>query len=849
MAPPSIVARAVNATAATTCEHCGATIATEDLQQGLAVRVDGRLTCSQCIDALPGTAVARINQLRAMRGFGVTTYAMPRKRHPALVGYTFTTASNISAHRRQIERGEAFSAPPLPNTAPIQPRSMKPPTRRGPSTAMIAAACVVLAVVAGTGWYLTTRADGEARSAAPAGVPTTPTPQATRLRTDLPVEPLAAWALVESDAASDGALRRVVADEVIADADRQLAAADAASGRGSVGEAKRLLAAITLPDHLWFRATQTRARERRAALDAPPTDAPESPGREPAPPSDDVPALATVVPPVPIEPPVEATPVGPVEPAALPTPASASGGERWLIAAKEWWNTDERGEWRKTSTGVKLDRATGDLVASVELGGGRYQVWIDARAEAADGFLHLSLGQHKSELFAPTPARSSKWHCLIREVTLSPGTTAVRLVASGKGWQVDRLWLAGVDVSPPSGDDVPAGAGAATYTPVPPRPPAPFIAAWEPRFIGQGAELDPLDERQRVPNRPGGIDRVFASAALRAKRKHALTLDLNGVDALDGGLVVVMHPNRADRLQITATIVDQDDKRWQGVLELSDDWQALAIDLRPVGLALDRLASLTLEDVAPNLTTPFLLGPVTVAANVAPTPDIIELRPPALIVPSARSFDEQLSAVALKRRSRNWRREFDPARVKVLVGQQLLLGEWDTLARAAIKDVIGLKEDEALPGRTLEALVMQDLWLNAMFDGDQPILDRQKHDLVLIATAGVEFPIGLSEPQAFVNFWKKAIDVCVEHGVMPVVVLGPSKVDPESKIDAERLWQDVELYVRTKRPGVPMIDLRPARARDFRHFLPGQTALAARLFADGYRELVGRMRWLQKATK
>ncbi|MBA3847977.1 MAG: hypothetical protein H0X45_15215, partial [Planctomycetes bacterium] len=385
------------------------------------------------------------------------------------------------------------------------------------------------------------------------------------------------------------------------------------------------------------------------------------------------------------------------------------------------------------------------------------------------------------------------------------------------------------------------------YTPVPPRPPAPYIAAWEPRFIGPGAEVDPLDERQRVPNRPGGIDRVFASAASRAKKKHVLTLDLADVDLVDGGLVVVVHPNRADRTQLQATIVDQDDKRWQGVIELGEDWQALAIDLRRVGLALDRLASLALEDVVPNLTTPFLLGPMTAVANAAPTPELVELRPPVLIVTSAKSFNDQLAAVALKRRSRDWRRDLDPTRVKVLVGPQLLLGEWDTLARAAIKDVIGLKEDDALPGRTLEAIVMQDLWLNAMFDGDQPVLDKQKHDIVLIATAGVEFPIGLTEPQAFVNFWKKAIDVCIDHGVMPVVVLGPSKVDPVALIDAETLWQHVEVYIRTKRPGVPMLDLRPARARDFRHFLPGQTALAARLFADGYRELVGRMRWLQKA--
>ncbi|MBA3847185.1 MAG: hypothetical protein H0X45_11125, partial [Planctomycetes bacterium] len=170
----------MNVPAATSCEHCGATIASEDLHQGLAVRVDGKLTCSQCIDALPGTAVARINQLRALRGFGVTTYAMPRKRHPKLVGYTFTTASNITAHRRQIDRGETFAAPPLPSTAPIAPRVIKPPPGRRPSPALIAAVVGAVVVVIALGGWL---ASGDGPRA-PA-IAETPTALTTRVRTDL----------------------------------------------------------------------------------------------------------------------------------------------------------------------------------------------------------------------------------------------------------------------------------------------------------------------------------------------------------------------------------------------------------------------------------------------------------------------------------------------------------------------------------------------------------------------------------------------------------------------------------------------------------------------------------------
>src|SRR4051812_18981734 len=131
-------------TASTSCEHCGAAIAKDDVAQGLAVRVDGKLTCADCVDALPGEAVVRINRLRALRGLGHTTYALPRPKHPQLVGYTFTTAAMIAHHRRQLQQRLPFEAPPLPAALPPLPvpamaRPKPYPSRPGaPSPATVA---------------------------------------------------------------------------------------------------------------------------------------------------------------------------------------------------------------------------------------------------------------------------------------------------------------------------------------------------------------------------------------------------------------------------------------------------------------------------------------------------------------------------------------------------------------------------------------------------------------------------------------------------------------------------------------------------------------------------------------
>jgi hypothetical protein len=96
------------------CARCNTAISAAELSEGLAVRVDGDLVCSMCVDTLPGEAQVQINQMRAVRGLSVTTYQVVDQRLPQLQLYSFTNSANITGHRRKLATDGFFDAPLLP---------------------------------------------------------------------------------------------------------------------------------------------------------------------------------------------------------------------------------------------------------------------------------------------------------------------------------------------------------------------------------------------------------------------------------------------------------------------------------------------------------------------------------------------------------------------------------------------------------------------------------------------------------------------------------------------------------------------------------------------------------------
>src|SRR4051812_16169359 len=138
------------------CASCNALVTPEDLAQGLAVRVDGKPICANCVDLLPGRAQVAINKLRALKGLNATTYRVEDPRHPEHARYTFTTAGNVLGHRRALRATGEFHAPllpaggappePLPRAAAEAPISVPSAGRGRPL--MLGAAVAELALIA-----------------------------------------------------------------------------------------------------------------------------------------------------------------------------------------------------------------------------------------------------------------------------------------------------------------------------------------------------------------------------------------------------------------------------------------------------------------------------------------------------------------------------------------------------------------------------------------------------------------------------------------------------------------------------------------------------------------------------
>jgi len=834
----------MDASATTSCHACGALVAKDELAQGLAVRIDGNLICPLCVDGLPGEAQVKINQVRALRGLNSVTYRVDRPRHPQLAAYTFTTAGNLVVHRRELASSGRFAAPMLPPpserpAAPVAAPNLTP--RRLNRNVLLGS--VSLAVV-GIGLALVTRGSGAATNGPVATIPIpTETTRPAKRRLDYASGALRAWDEAATDPDCPAEVREAIAAEVIAARTRALDDAERALEGGNPHLAATTMAGDEVPQHVLFAALHRRADSLAQRIAAPPL------APIPTPPV----ALAS---PPPVPPPSLA-------PAPVPTPAapiavavSPSSSDCLLLKAADLAEAAGRNDWDRNKGGLSLSNESGSLARTLALAGGHYQVWVRARGVATAASVQVVLGKARTAPTVLPPAKTAAWHRLADSIELPPGPCRLQVVALGLGAVVADIYLAGTDL--PTPERVAERATAPTWLPDTPdtvEPPKPTaqVGPWSPRFLGVHPVVDPLDPLTRVPTGlPGNAGPIHESVA-KNRKKHGFTLDLTGVDISGGGVALLVHPVRPDRTQLAITLIDADDKRHllPAMALEPGRWNTVLVPAAAGAgqVDADRLKAIAIEDVNP-LTTSFLLAKVAIGTGEAPTATALELRDPALLPLPYADLERALTAVAAKRRSRNWRRDFDPALLKVLIGHQLLMGEWNTLARKGLAEVLKepLKNDE-LPVRTIQAIVLQDQWLDALFEPppDTPaVLDPAKHHLVILCTAGIEFPVGLSEPQAFLNLWVKLIDKCIERGVLPVTVLGPNKVDAADVAEVELLWSHVETYLRKNRPGLPILDLRPARAISYQRFAPGMAKLSVNLLVDGYGELYRRILALKK---
>ncbi len=267
--------------AALSCSRCAAAISNDDLAGGLAVRVDGDLVCQMCVDTLPGEAVVRINQVRALRGLEATTYSVKLPHAPRLQLYSYTTSANITNHRRKLALDGFFEAPPLPPPSERQHiptpaaaskvvtdrvvRGAQKPARM-PMLFAAGGTLVVLIGIAVAFSLAKPEKKPETVSTTPAELPTPPPAKALKTRIDYPVDPLQAWTTATQDHDCPTLVLQGIAQELMRRRAAQLDDAELALNERRLEQAAELANALTLPDEIAFRDLQRRESDLRAKL-------------------------------------------------------------------------------------------------------------------------------------------------------------------------------------------------------------------------------------------------------------------------------------------------------------------------------------------------------------------------------------------------------------------------------------------------------------------------------------------------------------------------------------------------------------------------------------------------------
>jgi hypothetical protein len=850
--------------ATVTCNRCDAPIQIADLDQGLAVRVDGELVCQQCVDSLPGEAQVKINQLRAMRGLSATTYTVTLAKHAALHLFTFTTAGNITAHRRVVRSDGAFAAPALPAgsepvaavAAPSAPPAAQAAVAAAPRSGRpLAFALLAIALGLGGGAAVVLR-HGGSQASAPSAQPEPPGPAApVKTRFDYAVDPLQGWIQARDDRDCPELVRQALTLELQKRRAQQLDEAEVAFKDGRSADAVRLAASLSLPDDIAFR--ELRAREddlRRRLADARTTtllkqDAPTA--------SRPAPAVQAALAPAPAVRPGLA-PAGVTRP---PPPAAESpviAGEVLKFPGKELV-LDDSAQWKRVHNDLHLNVDAAAVRRSILLDGGSYQIWIQVLNRSHDSAIQAVIGGMRAKAIEVKSGNRGLWMQLLNEgkaaFALPSGSCDLEFDASGRGLDIAQIMV--YDAALPAPDQAERlhpkqprwGATPPSETPI-----ANAILSWKPHFIQTPKEALvhalPLDGSVYLPQGwPGGTQGFWKSVKVAARKHQAMTLDFHDCSSDKGGIALLLHPGRLDRRELLVTVYDTGGKavalppfQFNG----SGEWETFTIQAKG-DLEGAQIGSVLLEDDNSVDFPPddgFILGKAATCINEAPTAATLALRPPALVRDEHRQKNLLKLLEAISRfRKHSLAKATDPAKLRLLVGAPLG-AEW----RAAAKSQLDALLPGRLPAALTQELVLQDSWLDSLTrgqaSGQAAILDPQGQHVVMVLTAGAELKAGMTPGQAIDGFWKKRLEQLINNGYLPVAVLGPSLVDADRRGDADKLWGELEDFISKQLPGVPMIDLRGTMVGPGGELTPEAQDFSAAMVADGYSEFIY---WLRRS--
>ena len=786
------------------CTRCGTMIGDEELGSGLAVRVDGELVCEMCVDTLPSAAVVRINQVRALRGLEATTYLVKLKHLPRVQLYSFTTAVNITQHRRKVATDGFFEAPLLPPTAEREQPTPSP--ARGVATDRIArgqfpakipmmiAAAVTLVVLGGIAIAFAVMSPAKKTVSRPETVaellPPVPT-KVVKARLDYAADAMDAWIQAARDSGCPTVVLQGISQELLQKRQRQLDDAETALSERRLDDAAAQLNASTLPDDIAFRQGRTRESDLRARLLTARTVATRKP--------------SVVSPP-------------PLPPATIPVPAPVTNasGEITLKASDAsitgtqlqlcgdgslgyWFSPADSAWWSVTIPKACRYRVT-VLVAGTEK-----NIWL--AVDIAD-----------QVLAAPSVSDQGYFHFLSLDLgvmNLAAGNTLTLRLRSFDPTHWKPVNIRTVTLTPTTDEVTPPPALIVKPPAVAEKPLIPStVSAWNGAFVAIAKEKIPkavaLTGTELIPqNLPGGVTQLFRSVKSASLKRHVAILDLGMVSALNGGVVVLTHPGRNDRNEIIPSFTDAKGKtvKLNPVTLPNDEWTSTVLSL-PVDDSVDasQLVTLTLEDVPKSAHIPddagFFIAKVVAVSGKSATVADLAIRSSALLADPKRflNLKKLVDVLAQKRKKAPGQKFIESARIRFLVGKWCTDQAWQKTMKQNLTPFTG---DKA-PNPLMMGMTFTEPWLDAMIKPANAPLDPQAIHIAVLWTGGEEATAFPDVQQTIAKFWIKRIDQLFEAGILPIVVIGPNHQTAEKRLLAEQVWQ--QFVVRF--PGLPVIDLR-----------------------------------------
>ncbi len=850
------------------CSQCGTTISADELSGGLAVRVDGNLVCQLCVDTLPGEAVVRINQVRAMRGLEATTYAVKLDRLPRLQLFSFTTSSNVTGHRRKLASDGFYEAPPLPPPAerqraptPSSPKVVTDRVARGQLPArkpMLIAAGGTLVVLIGIACALAlARPDQKplALTGPDNEVPTPGPPKALKTRLDYPVDPLQAWTQAAPDRDCPTLVLQLIGQELVRKRSQQLDDAELALAERRIDDATALANASSLPEDISFRELRRRENDLRTRLLN----------------SRTVATIAAPVPPQPVAVVPPTVPVVAVPAADVPPPAPASarpvqgdlvipgsdGSLRLLPETADLIGTSiGRAEREKVHTLINWkngnDQARWRMRVTTA---GNYRLDVRSASGGGDCLMLLQFGALRLPVNIPPTGDWSGFRTTALAIVTLPAAGEMIVQATGQpGVPWRSLHLAEIRL-------VPTSDTALAVVPAPAAQPDALAGAgvtpWKGAFVTGARDKPPrevaLDGSEHLPpGLPGGVAAVFRSSKSQALKRHAVFLDLANANAHAGGVVVLVHPGRNDRNLLVPSLTDA-----KGVtvtfppMTLPDgEWTPLVLPMSAAAtLDASQLVTLALEDDQKAAQLPedggfFIAKAVSVSGRAATSADL-GLRISALLPDPnrMRNLPRLLEILAKNRKRPNAQKLFEPVRIRFLVG-----ASWakNTDWRMAMKKSVGQQLTGNLPNPTVCDITFTDAWLDGMTKSKNKdaMLDPQTIHLAVIWTGGDELTAFPDATQAMTGFWKKRLDQLIDAGILPIVVIGPNQQKAERRMKADQLWQQFTALPAVRQYSLPVIDLRALPITGEEAWDPATATLAGQLVVDGLGETVLTLRRL-----